>query len=221
MAQVYSEKYVQEDGAQGKDQSYQAFRQHIQRACGGEPPAHPAWRLLLFERQQKKEGAQRQPQADYDVRNLKTRKEVGSERSRKHDSRIESRALAVGVLAKSIDREQERQHPKNQRKASAPVLNAEQFVAGGYAPVHEWGFFQVADSIRIKRYPIMTEHHLARGFGVDRVHVIEKGRNENTSQVNSGPQEKNQAEREAADSRGPAKRQKKRFVSSARLAARN
>ncbi len=80
------------------------------------------------------------------------------------------------------------QDAEHEGKASGPVADAEHFVAERDAPIHERRFFEIADSVRVQRHPIVPDQHLPRGFGMDRVGVIEQWRGENACEVNRQPE---------------------------------
>jgi len=50
--------------------------------------------------------------------------------------------------------------------------------AGGHRPVEKWGFFQVADAVRVEGDVVVAEKHLAGDFDVDGVGVVEEGGSE-------------------------------------------
>jgi hypothetical protein len=57
-------------------------------------------------------------------------------------------------------------------------VDAEEFEAGGYGPVEERGFFEVADAVGVEGDPVVAEEHLAGDLGVDGVGVVEEGRSD-------------------------------------------
>src|SRR3981189_1801654 len=57
-------------------------------------------------------------------------------------------------------------------------VDAEEFEAGGDAPVKERGLFEVADAVGVEGDPVVTEEHLAGDFSVDGVCVVEEWRGE-------------------------------------------
>jgi hypothetical protein len=57
-------------------------------------------------------------------------------------------------------------------------VDAEEFEAGGDAPVEEWGLFEVADAVGVEGDPVVAEEHLAGDLGVDGVGVVEEWRGE-------------------------------------------
>src|SRR5207302_1263630 len=94
-------------------------------------------------------------------------------------------------------------------KTCGPFPWAKQLEAGGHAPVHERGFFQIAEAaiiqiaaINAQRDPVMTENHFARGLGVDRVGVVHQSGLEQAAQVNGGPYQHNKKDEKIASWRG-------------------
>ena len=55
-------------------------------------------------------------------------------------------------------------------------MDAEEFEAGGDAPVEERGLFEVADAVGVESDPVVAEEHLAGDLGVDGVGVVEQWR---------------------------------------------
>jgi hypothetical protein len=139
----------------------------------------------------KKVESQREPERDEHVGNQNAGKEVRPYRYGERNRSPETGALSQGPLAERVGRQQQPQLGENQRQSCRPVLHAEDFIAGCHAPVQQRSLFQITHAVDIQRGPIVADKHLAGGFGVDGVGVIQQRRREQAGNVNDRPQQHN------------------------------
>ena len=72
----------------------------------------------------------------------------------------------------------------------------------GHEPVEEWGFFEVADAVRVEGNGVVAEEQLSRDFDVDTVGVVqERGAKEGEAGVEDEP-ERERGEEGGARPRG-------------------
>ena len=93
------------------------------------------------------------------------------------------------------EEEREGENSEALREARGPLGDAEERKADGHRPVWERSFFQITDAIFVERNPVVKREHLAAGFGVSAVGIVEQRRAEQTRDEDGGPQKENREKR--------------------------
>ena len=123
---------------------------------------------------EKREG---EPEAEVGVGDDDAGEDEDTEAGEQDETSVEACACGVeGATCKAFQHYSEGENREGEGKARGGVVNAEEFVAEGHAPVEEWGFFEVADAIGVEGDPVVAEQHLAGDFCVDGVGVVEEWR---------------------------------------------
>jgi hypothetical protein len=79
-----------------------------------------------------------------------------------------------GAAGEGFDDECQRENCECEWETGGGGADAEEFEAGGHAPVEERGLFEVADTVGVEGDPVVAEEHLAGDLGVDGVGVVEQ-----------------------------------------------
>lgn len=93
------------------------------------------------------------------------------------------------------EEEREGENAEGLREARGPLGDAKERKTDGHHPVWERSFFQIADAVFVERDPVVKREHLAAGFGVSAVGVVEHRRAEQTGDEDGGPQKENREKR--------------------------
>ncbi len=192
MPQVAGERQVGDDDHGWKDDADQSLGEHVERSGRGQPPAGGKRRASLPKRQQKTVQSKGEPKRDEDIGNKDAGVEIRAKGEPQSKRGVES---GGGVKVKMADGEggqQQGEHGERQRQARGPIGCAEQFIAGGHAPVEQRRFFQVSQAVDVEGGPVVAEHHLARGLGVHGIGIVEQRRAPDAGNVEGKPDQHDQ-----------------------------
>ena len=120
-----------------------------------------------------------EPEADDGVGNEDAGEDEDAEAGEEEEAGVEAGSDACeGSAGEGFDDEGESEDGEGERQARGGGVDAEEFEAGGDAPVKERGLFEVADAVGVEGDPVVAEEHLAGDFGVDGVGVVEEWRSD-------------------------------------------
>ena len=118
-----------------------------------------------------------EPEAEVGVGDDDAGEDEDAEAGEQNETSVEARSRGVECApGEAFEHQSEGEDGEGEWKARSSSVDAEEFVAEGHAPVEEWGFFEVADTVGVEGDPVVAEDHLAGDFGVDGVGVVEERR---------------------------------------------
>ncbi len=188
---------VEEDDGDGKDESDEALGEDGERGGGGDAEAVDVGGVILGEGAPEKMEGKGDEEGEQDVGEQDAGEDEDAEAGEEDEGGVESGAIgAEHFAAEAAGEVGEGEDGEGEGKASGPDMEAgvgdgaaEGSHEGGHEPVEEGGFFEVADSVGGEGDEVVGEDHLAGGFGVDGVGVVEeRGEKEGEGGIEQEPE---------------------------------
>jgi len=148
-----------------------------------------------IEGDEKQVDAQRHPQAEDDVGNVETGKEVWSDAGRHCQSGIETAAIrgvrwrrvAEEADSEEVDADKKGCDGQCQWNSGGPIRFSEEVHGAGGHPVHERGFVEEANAVDVRGYEVVTMQHLTSNFDVDGIDIVEQSGGKDPTELEDDP----------------------------------
>ena len=145
--------------------------------------------------------AEGQPEGDKDIGDQDAGVDIGAKGESEGERGVESGVRVEVMASDGVRCEQQSETPSARGRRAAQSVTPKKFVAGGHAPVEQRRFFEIAQTVDVKSGPVVAEHHLAGGFGVDGIGIVEQGRGVEAGEIKGEPEKHDES-----DAKGVARR---------------
>src|SRR6266852_4430409 len=174
VAQITYQKQKNEDNRVGEYETDEALGQDVQSDGCRKSPARESCGASLLPAQEKEVHPQAEPEPDHQIRNQDARKKVRSERGRAGEGRPKSCFWRHEFAAEQENDQEQRKNSERLRQPRGPLAYAEEPETRRHCPVGKRRFFEITNTVLVKRDPVMSQDHFAGCFGVRGIGIVKK-----------------------------------------------